>query len=318
MTMMSTRLTRMLNIEYPIIQAGMSWASSNAALPAAVSNAGGLGVIAAGPMYLDAFRDAVREVKAAVNGKPFGVNLPLYRPEAERFLDVIEEERVPVIFASQGGPKAHLARFQGIGTRWIHVVSTLEHAGKAAAAGVDALVVVGAEAGGHPPANGVSTLVAVRRAVQAFPSMPIAAGGGVADGFGVAALLALGADAVQLGTRFIATREAGVHDNYKRAVLQTEIDGTVLVGVRKLPVRMTKNRFADDVLHADTHEPDDLAYNALFMSSTLKQAALDGDIERGKVELGQSAGLIDDLPAAADVVARIVDEYRTAVGRLIG
>jgi enoyl-[acyl-carrier protein] reductase II len=315
--MTPTRLTRMLNIRYPIIQAGMSWASSNAALPAAVSNAGGLGVIAAGPMYLDAFRQAVRDVKAATNGATFGVNLPLYRPEAALFLDVIEEERVPVVFASQGGPKAHLERFKRIGTRWIHVVSTMEHARKAASAGVDALVVVGAEAGGHPPANGVSTLIAVRRAAQEF-SVPIVAGGGVADGFGIAALLALGADAVQLGTRFIATRESGVHENYKRAVLETEIDQTVLVGVRQLPVRMTKNQFAADVLHADTHEPDDAAYDTLFKSSTLRQAALDGDIERGKVELGQSAGLIHDLPGAAEVMTRLVDEYRDAVGRLIG
>ncbi|QGZ64488.1 NAD(P)H-dependent flavin oxidoreductase [Paraburkholderia acidisoli] len=315
--MMQTRLSRMLNIDYPIVQAGMSWASSNAALPAAVSNAGGLGVIAAGPMYLEAFRDTVREVKALTQGRAFAVNLPLYRPEAERFLDVIEAERVPVLIASQGGPKAHLERFRRIGTRWIHVVSTLEHARKAAGAGVDALVVVGAEAGGHPPANGVSTLIAVRRAVKAF-DLPIVAGGGVADGHGVAALLALGADAVQLGTRFLATREAGVHENYKQAVLDTDIDGTVLVGVRNLPVRMTRNRFAADVLHADQHETDNAAYDALFKSSTLKQAALDGDIERGKVELGQSAGLIDDLPGAAEVMARLVDEYREAVARLLG
>jgi enoyl-[acyl-carrier protein] reductase II len=316
-TMIATRLTRMLNLRYPIIQAGMSWASSNAALPAAVSNAGGLGVIAAGPMFLDAFRDAVREVKAATQGRAFAVNIPLYRPQAELFLDVIEEERVPVVFASQGGPKAHLERFRSIGTHWIHVVSTLEHARKAAAAGVDALVVVGSEAGGHPPVNGVSTLIAVRRAVQEF-AVPIIAGGGVADGFGVAALLALGADAVQLGTRFVATRESGVHENYKRAVIDTDIDGTVLVGVRKLPVRMTKNAFAQDVLHADKHEADDAAYDALFASSSLRQAALDGDIERGKVELGQSAGLIRDIPGAGEVVERIVSEYKQAVMRLAG
>jgi enoyl-[acyl-carrier protein] reductase II len=317
MKMMQTRLSRMLNIEYPIIQAGMSWASSNAALPAAVTHAGGLGVIAAGPMYLDAFRDTVREVKRLTQGRTYAVNLPLYRPEAERFLDVIEEERVPVLIASQGGPKAHLERFRKIGTRWIHVVSTLEHARKAAAAGVDALVVVGAEAGGHPPVNGVSTLIAVRRAVKEF-DVPIVAGGGVADGYGVAALLALGADAVQLGTRFLATREAGVHANYKQAVLDTEIDGTVLVGVRKLPVRMTKNRFAADVLDADQHQPDDEAYDTLFKSSTLRQAAMDGDIDYGKVELGQSAGLIDDLPGAAQVMTRLVDEYKEAVARLLG
>jgi enoyl-[acyl-carrier protein] reductase II len=314
--MIQTRLTRLLKIRYPIIQAGMSWASSNAALPAAVSNAGGLGVIAAGPMYLDAFRATVREVKAATQGV-FAVNLPLYRPQAEHFLDVIEEERVPVVIASQGGPKAHLARFHELGTHWLHVVSTLEHAKKAADAGVDALVVVGAEAGGHPPVNGVSTLVSVRRALQQF-TIPIVAGGGVADGYGIAALLALGADAVQLGTRFLATREAGVHENYKRAVLETGIDGTALVGVRGLPVRMTRNSFAASVLLADANEPDAAAYDTLFKSSSLKQAALDGDVEWGKVELGQSAGLIDDIPPAAEVVARLVAEYENALARLSG
>ncbi|MEM5365164.1 nitronate monooxygenase [Paraburkholderia azotifigens] len=314
--MKPTRLTKLLNIRYPIIQAGMSWASSNAALPTAVTNAGGLGVIAAGPMYLDVFRNTVREVKEAVEGKPFAVNLPLYRPEADKFLDVIEEERVPVIFASQGGPKAHLARFHALGTHWIHVVSTLEHARKAAAAGVDALVVVGAEAGGHPPANGVGTLVAVRRAVMEL-ELPIIAGGGVADGYGIAALLALGADAVQLGTRFLATREAGVHDNYKQAVLATGIDGTTLVGIRKLPIRMTKNAFARDVLEADMNQQDDDAYATLFNSSSLRQAALEGDVERGKVELGQSAGLIDDLPSAAEVMQRLVSEYEAAIHRLV-
>jgi enoyl-[acyl-carrier protein] reductase II len=314
--MFQTRLTRLLNIKYPIIQAGMSWASSNAALPIAVSNAGGLGVIAAGPMYLDAFRDTVREVSAATNGN-FAVNIPLYRPQAEQFLDVIEQERVPIVIASQGGPKAHLARFQSRGVRWIHVVSTMPHARKAAGAGVDALVVVGAEAGGHPPVNGVSTLVAVRRAVVEL-DIPIVAGGGVADGYGVAALLALGADAVQLGTRFLATREAGVHDNYKKAVLDTDVDGTTLVGVRGLPVRMTRNRFAERVLLADKDEPDAAAYDMLFKSSSLRQAALDGDVDWGKVELGQSAGLIDDLPDAATVMARLVEECHSAARRLAG
>ena len=313
--MKSTRITTLLGMRYPIIQAGMSWASSNAALPAAVSNAGGLGVIAAGPMYLDAFRDTIRAVKNAVGDKPYAVNLPLYRTEVDAFLDVIASERVPVVIASQGGPKAHLARFHAIGTRWVHVVSTLEHAHKAAGVGVDALVVVGAEAGGHPPANGVSTLIAVRRAAAAL-QVPIIASGGVADGYGIAALLALGADAVQLGTRFLATQEANVHANYKQAVLDTEIDGTTLVGVRDLPVRMTKNRFAAAMHLADTEAPSLDAYRALFKRSTLKQAALDGDIDDGKVELGQSAGLIDDLPTAAALLARLVDEYREAVARL--
>lgn len=292
----------------------MSWASSCAELPAAVSNAGGLGVIAAGPMYEADFRRVVARVKQ-LTPKPFAVNLPLYRPGAQAFLDLMHEERVPVIFASQGGPKAHLSRFQEIGTKWIHVVSTLEHARKAADAGVDGLVVVGAEAGGHPPANEVGTLVVVRKIAMEF-DIPIIAGGGVADGYGIAALLALGADAVQLGTRFLMTEEANVHGNYKQVALRTPIDGTTLVGRKGLPVRMTRNDFAAHMAGVDAGQYSKEEYEAEFKKSTLKHAALEGDVAWGKVELGQSVGLIDDILPAAQVVEQLVAEFREARGLL--
>lgn len=311
---MRTRITQLLGIRHPIIQAGMSWASSCSALPIAVSNAGGLGVIAAGPMYIEELERVVKEVKAGTP-HPYAVNVPLYRPQAERVLDIIEAERVPVIIASQGGPKAHLARFRHLGCKWLHVVSTLDHARKAAQAGVDALVVVGAEAGGHPPANEVSTLVAVRRVLQDV-SAPVVAGGGVADGYGIAALLALGADAVQLGTRFLLTHEARVHAAYKEAVLSAEVDGTTLVGRRTLPVRMLKNRFAREFADAERSEIDAAAYDDLLRSSSLRQAALDGDVEGGKVEAGQSAGLIREILPAAEVMRMLIAEMQTAIGRL--
>jgi enoyl-[acyl-carrier protein] reductase II len=311
-----TRITDLLGIRHPIVQAGMSWASSCAALPVAVSNAGGLGVIAAGPMFVEAFRETVRAVKAGTS-HPYAVNVPLYRPEVEQVLDIIEAERVPIVIASQGGPRAHLERFHRIGCKWIHVVSTLEHARQAAAAGVDALVVVGTEAGGHPPANGVSSLVAVRRVLQEV-DLPVIAGGGVADGYGVAAMLALGADAVQLGTRFLLTQEASVHPNYKAAVLAAEIDGTTLVGNHALPVRMLRNRFAREVAEAERigmeHEP----YDALLRSSSLRQAALDGDVDWGKVEMGQSAGLIKELLPATQVMQNLIEEMEAAIRRLGG
>jgi enoyl-[acyl-carrier protein] reductase II len=310
----NTRITRLLGIRHPILQAGMSWASSCSALPIAVSNAGGLGVIAAGPMYIDDLRRVVREVKAGT-AHPYAINVPLYRPQAAQVLDIIEEERVPVIIASQGGPKVHLERFRRLGCKWLHVVSTFEHARKAADAGVDALVVVGGEAGGHPPANEVSTLVAVRRVLREV-SIPIVAGGGVADGYGVAALLALGADAVQLGTRFLLTHEATVHAAYKAAVLVADVDGTALVGRRSLPIRMLKNQFARDVAEAEQSQLDAESYEALFRSSTLRQAALEGDVERGKVEAGQSAGLVGEILPAAQVMQQLVDELATAIRRL--
>lgn len=311
---MQTRITRMLNIAHPIVQAGMSWASSSAALPAAVSNAGGLGVLAAGPLRPDDFARTLDEL-ASATGKPYAVNIPLYRQGADQILDAMHRARVPVVIASQGGPRAHLPRFRDIGAKWIQVVSTLEHAKKAAAAGVDALVVVGAEAGGHPPANEVTTLVTVRRVLQEV-DIPVIAGGGVADGWGIAALLALGADAVQLGTRFLLTEEATVHANYKSAVLAADVHDTALVGRRNLPVRGLRNAFAQAIFDAERDLMPQEEYDALFRKSTLKQAALDGDVEWGKVELGQSAGLVSRIEPAATVMAQLVRELHEASGRL--
>ena len=308
---MRTRVTELLGIELPIIQAGMSWASSNAALPLAVSAAGGLGVIAAGPMHPDALRAAIRDVRAGTE-RPFAVNVPLYNRNAPAYLDIIEEERVPIIIASQGGPRAHLARFHAAGVKWLHVVASPEHARKAEEAGVDALVVVGAEAGGHPPQDEVGTLVVVR-AVARVARLPLVAGGGVADGYGMAALFALGADAVQFGTRFLMTPEAGVHANYKAAVLAAGLADTTLVGRAGLPIRMLRNSFAAqyDAGYLAGKHADEL--NALFATRSLKDAALDGDVEWGKTEAGQSAGLIDDILPAAQVVARLMVECDAAL-----
>src|SRR5690606_35332536 len=202
-----------------------------------------------------------------------------------------------------------------IGTKWVHVVSTLEHAGKAAAAGVDALAGVGAEAGGHPPANEVSSLVIVRKAVRDF-ALPIVGGGGVADGYGIAAMLALGADDVQLGTRFLMTEEASGPDGYKAAALATGVDGTDLVGRKGLPVRMIRNDFAAHMRQIDQSACDKHAYEAEFRKSTLRQAALDGDVAWGKVELGQSAGLVDRIVPVSLLMQQLVAELNDARRRL--
>jgi enoyl-[acyl-carrier protein] reductase II len=313
---MKNRLTELLHIEHPIIQAGMSWASSSPALPAAVSNAGGLGVLAAGPMYPDKFAEALDQLKAMTD-RTYAVNIPLYRPHIEEILEVMVDRRVPVVVASQGGPRLHLQRFRAMGSKWIHVVSTLEHAIKAEAAGVDALVVVGAEAGGHPPVNGVSTLVTVREVLR-HVSIPVIAGGGVADGWGIAALLALGAEGVQLGTRFLMTDEATVHVNYKAAVQKAQAADAVLVGVRSLPIRMLRNRFAQSMLDAESIQVDQSAYEDAFKASSLRQAALDGDIDWGKVEAGQSAGLVDAVQPAAVVMQELIAELDLATRRLAG
>ena len=311
---MRTRITRLLGIEHPIFQAAMSWASSNAPLIIAVSNAGGMGVIAAGPMRPDDFRSALNQIRAGTK-KPYGVNIPLNNPRAAQLLDIAYEARIPVMVASQGGPREHLARFRAIGTKWLHVVASVEHAKKAEAAGVDGLVVDGAEAGGHPPPSEVGTLVLVRRIVKAV-KLPVVASGGVADGAGVAALLALGADAVQLGTRFIATPEASVHENYKRAVLDADVHQTTLVGRGGLPIRQLRNAFSDKYEAAERSGASAEELNAIFKTSSLKAAANEGDVEWGKVEAGQSAGLIDDIVPAAELLHRLVAEAEEARRRL--
>jgi enoyl-[acyl-carrier protein] reductase II len=304
-----TRITELLGIEYPIFQAAMSWASSNAPLVIAVSNAGGLGVLGAGPLRPEDFARILEQIQAGTK-KPFGVNIPLNGGRAAELLEIAFQKKIPVMVASQGGPREQMPRFHAIGTKWLHVVASVEHAQKAEAAGVDALVVDGAEAGGHPPPNQVGTLVLVRRVVRAT-KLPVVASGGVADGAGIAALLALGAEAVQLGTRFIATPEASVHENYKRAVLAAEVHDTCLVGPAALPIRQLKNAFTQKFQAAPAQERE-----ALFKESSLKKAALEGDVEWGKVEAGQSAGLVDDILPAADIMKRLVQELEQARKRL--
>lgn len=311
---MKTRITELLGIEHPIFQAAMSWASSNAPLVIAVSNAGGMGVLGAGPLRPEDFSRILDEIRAGTD-KPFGVNIPLNGTRAPELLEIACRKRIPVMIASQGGPREYLPRFRAIGAKWFHVVASVEHARKAEAAGVDALVVDGAEAGGHPPPSNVGTIVLVRRIVRAT-RLPVVASGGVADGAGVAALLALGAEAVQLGTRFIATPEASVHENYKRAVLAADVHDSCLVGPPAAPIRQLKNAFAkkfEAALRAGA-SPEEL--ERIFSGSSLKRAALEGDVEWGKVEAGQSAGLVDEILPAAEVMKRLVQELEQARNRL--
>jgi enoyl-[acyl-carrier protein] reductase II len=313
---MKTRITSLLGIEHPIFQAAMSWASSSSALVAAVSNAGGLGVLAAGPLRVDDFRRILGEIREKTR-KPYGVNIPLNNPRAPELLEICLKEKIPVMVASQGGPREHLARFRSIGTKWLHVVASVEHAKKAEAAGVDALVVDGAEAGGHPPPSEVGTIVLVRRVVRAV-ELPVVASGGVADGAGIAALLALGAEAVQLGTRFIATPEASVHENYKKAVLAADVADTTLVGRGGLPIRQLRNSFSREYERLERSGASSADLELLHRKHSLKEAALDGDVEWGKVEAGQSAGLVDEILPAAEVMRRLVLEVEQARKRLAG
>ncbi|GAA1278752.1 enoyl-[acyl-carrier-protein] reductase FabK [Pseudonocardia aurantiaca] len=315
MTRIPTPVTRLLGTDLPVVQAGMSWASSSPALPLAVSRAGGLGVVAAGPMRLD---DLARTLDDMTNGthRPWAVNLPLYRAGADEVIELLLDRRPPVLIASQGGPRRYLQQFHDIGTTCLHVVAGTEHARKAAEAGVDGLVVVGAEAGGHPPPTMVTTQILVRAIVTAVPGTPVVASGGIADGAGLAAMLALGAGAAQFGTRFLASHEATVHPDYKAAVVRAAIDDTRTVGNGLGVIRALANDFTDRMGELEASAADIDVRRKAFQGSTLRDAALHGDVTDGKVEAGQSAGLVDAIMPAAAIVNRIVTEYREAIRTL--
>lgn len=314
MTLPRTPMTDLLGIEFPLIQAAMSWASSGAALPGAVSAAGGLGVIAAGPMRPDDLRATIAEVRA-MTAAPFAVNVPLYGKYRDQHLDVVEDERVPIFVGTQGGTSRYADRLRAAGTVLLHVVSSVEHARKAMRDRVDGLVVVGGEAGGHPPSHGVSTAVLTRAVLAADLGVPVATSGAVADGYGVAAMLALGADAVQLGTRFAATTEARLHADYKAMLLAADLESTRTIGPPQRVARVLPNSFTV-AYDAELGRGDVEGAEELFHATTLRIAAFEGDVERGKVEAGQTVGLIDDVPPVDELVARIVREYDQAVGRL--
>ncbi|KQU88106.1 2-nitropropane dioxygenase [Ensifer sp. Root31] len=303
-----TNVTKLLGIDLPVIQAGMSWASSNAALPLAVSNAGGLGVIAAGPMFPHHLEEAIDEVKAGTD-RPFAVNLPLYREGADQIIDMLLKKRIPVLIASQGGPKKYLDRFKAVGTICLHVVSGEVHARKAADAGVDGLIAVGGEAGGHPPPELVSTLVLGRAIAKAVPDVPLILSGGFADGHGLAAALSLGAGAAQFGSRFMLSREARLHPAYQDLLVKAGVEDTMVVGRGFGVIRVIRNRFAEDMSKAETDGLSDEDRKALFIASSLKSAAFDGDVDGGKVEAGQSTGLVSEILPAAEIVKRIAEEY---------
>ncbi|MFB9926641.1 NAD(P)H-dependent flavin oxidoreductase [Amycolatopsis halotolerans] len=315
MTRLRTSVTDLLGLDLPIIQAGMSWASSSSALPLAVSNSGGLGVVAAGPMRLPDLTRVLDEMAAGTD-RPWAVNLPLYRAGADEVIDLLLSRRPPVLIASQGGPRRYLDRFHAVGTRCLHVVAGVSHALKAAAAGVDGLVVVGAEAGGHPPPGMVTTQVLVRAVVSAVPSIPVIASGGIADGAGLAAMLALGAGAAQFGTRFLASAEATVHRSYQEAVLAAGVDDTRTVGRGFGVIRALSNEFTARMAELEASGAEESLRRKVFQDSSLKDAALHGDVATGKVEAGQSAGLITEILPAAEIVARITEEYAAVVRRL--
>ena len=311
--MIANRITQLLSIQYPIIQAGMVWASGWK-LASAVSNAGGLGIIGAGSMYPDVLRHHIQQCKAATS-KPFGVNVPLLYTDLEQHIQIITEEKVPVIFTSAGNPKTWTARLKDNGITVVHVVSSSKFAVKSQEAGCDAVVAEGFEAGGHNGREETTTMVLIP-AVVAAVDIPVIAAGGIATGAQMAAAFALGAEGVQIGSRFVATPEASSHKNFKQAIIQSSEGDTQLMMKQLTPVRLLKNKFYQDVLKAELSGATKEELINLLGRARAKHGMMEGDMQEGELEIGQVSALIKNIMPAADIVQEIWNDFRTTMEKL--
>lgn len=312
---LKTRITELFEIRYPIIQAGMVWCSGHK-LASAVSNAGGLGLIGAGSMKPELLREHIRECRATTS-LAFGVNIPLIRGDVDRLIEATLQEGVGIVFTSAGNPALHIAKFREAGVRVVHVVASVKHAIKAESVGVDAVVAEGFEAGGHNGIDEITTLCLVPQVVDAV-SIPVIAAGGIADGRGMAAALALGAEAVQVGTRFAATIESSAHALYKQAVLDAVDTSTVLTLKSLTPVRLLKNQFALEAFQAERSCADVPTMQQLLGTKRERRGIFEGDLDGGELEAGQASGLVRELLPAAEVVVRMIAEMEASVGRMAG
>lgn len=307
---MKNRITSLFNIDYPLIQAGMIWCSGWE-LAATVSNAGGLGIIGSGSMYPEVLEEHVLKCKAATS-KPFAVNLPMLYPDIERHVETIIKYKVPIVFTSAGNPKIWTALLKAQGITVVHVVSSVKFALKAQEAGVDAVVAEGFEAGGHNGRDETTTLCLIPMVAKQL-SIPLIAAGGIGTGRGMLAAMNLGADGVQIGSRFVATPESSAHVNFKNIVINTEEGGTQLTLKELTPVRLIKNEFYRKVEKAyqDCSTVDEL--KNLLGRGRAKKGMFEGDLAEGELEIGQISGLIKEIKPAAQVVEEIIAEYREAL-----
>jgi enoyl-[acyl-carrier protein] reductase II len=299
-------ITRLFNIQYPIIQGGMIWASGWR-LASAVSNAGGLGLIGSGSMYPDVLREHIQKCKAATN-KPFGVNIPLLYPNIDKHIQIIIEEKVPIVFSSAGNPKVWTKTLQDKGIVVVHVVSSSLFAQKAAAAGCDAVVAEGFEAGGHNGREETTTMVLIPQVREAV-NIPVIAAGGIATGKQMLAAMVLGADGVQIGSRFICTPEASSHQQFKEAILQSNEGDTMLTMKKTVPVRLLKNHFADEIKAAESRGASAEELTELLGRGRAKKGMFEGDVNEGELEVGQVSSMIKQIKPVADVVKEIWDEF---------
>lgn len=307
---MKNRITELFNIEYPIIQAGMIWCSGWE-LAAAVSNAGGLGIIGSGSMYPEVLEEHVQKCKAATN-KPFAVNLPMLYPDIDKHIETIIKYEVPIVFTSAGNPKTWTNHLKEHGITVVHVVSSLKFALKAQEAGVDAIVAEGFEAGGHNGRDETTTLCLIPMVADEL-TVPLIAAGGIGTGKAMLAVMNLGADGVQIGSRFVASNESSAHENFKKAVVDAKEGDTQLTLKEITPVRLIKNDFYNRVSKAyeDGAGIDEL--KVLLGRGRAKKGMFEGDLIEGELEIGQVSGLIHEVKPAADILAEIVSEYKEAL-----
>lgn len=303
------RITQLFGIKYPIIQGGMIW-NSGYKLASAVSNAGGLGLIGAGSMYPDVLREHIQKCKKATN-KPFGVNVPMLYPNVEEIMQILVEEQVKIVFTSAGNPKTWTPFLKEHGITVVHVVSSSKFALKAQEAGVDAVVAEGFEAGGHNGREETTTLTLIPM-VKENIELPLIAAGGIATGRGMLAAMILGADGVQMGSRFAASTESSAHEAFKKTIIETN-EGDTLVTLKELaPVRLIKNKFFNDVqnAYANCASIEDLKH--LLGRARAKKGMFEGDLVEGELEIGQIAGLIHDIQPVAVLIENIMAEFELA------
>jgi enoyl-[acyl-carrier protein] reductase II len=305
--MAAETIADLLGIRYPIIQGGMAWCSG-AKLAAAVSMAGGLGVIGGGSMDSDLFAEHIGKLRAATD-KPFGVNIPLTFAQAQGLAEVALDEKVPVVFISAGSPARYTTRFKDNGSIVLHVVSTPVQAQKCERAGVDGVVAEGFEAGGHLSHEELTSMVLVTQVADRV-SIPVIAAGGIADGRQMAAAFALGAAGVQIGTRFALTKESSAHPDFKRRCLEAGATATLAVLKKLSPMRMLENSFREKLQEAEARGASENELLSMLGECRPRLGMFAGDLEQGVLEIGQVAGMIDDLPSCAEVIERLVAEYR--------
>lgn len=305
----ATRITELFEIEYPIVQAGMVW-TSGWKLASAVSNEGGLGLIGSGSMKPDLLREHIQKCKSATN-KPFGVNIPLLRRDSEELVKVAIGEGVRIVFSSAGHPGKFIKQLKENDIKVVHVIPSVKHALKAEEVGCDSVVGEGVEAGGHNGINETTTLALIPQLVDVI-NIPVIAAGGIADGRGILAALSLGAEGVQIGTRFAATIESSAHPNYKQKVVEAKDDGTVLAFKKIGLVRMLKNDFAFKAVQADKEGWDDVKLMELLGSKRERLGIFEGDEIEGELEAGQSSGLVNEILSVKELFSKLLNEISTA------